>query len=59
MFNNLLIHYAPYSNIEKIVFLEGESRRGKKGCAEVVGTVCKPEGFSTVSIAGARGKRGR
>jgi len=55
-----LIIYAPLYRERDLEFsLTGESRSGKRGCAEAVGTVCKPEGFSTVSIAGARGKRGR
>ena len=37
----------------------GESRRGKGECAEAVVMMVNPLGFSIITIAGARGERGR
>ena len=56
---NLLIHYARYYNIGGFSLLDrekaGEEKRGERRLWECG----KPYRFSIISMAGARGKRGR
>ena len=46
-------------NLSKFSLGQGESRRGKGGGGGGCGNVVNPIGFSIISMAGARGERGR
>ena len=62
---NILIIYAPpfaFRQIKKsLKFLSriGRKSEGKRGVGGGCGNVVNPIGFSTISMAGVRGERGR
>ena len=56
---NVLIHYARYYNIGDFLSRTGRKSEGKKGVSGGCGNVVNPIGFSIISMAGARGERGR